>query len=128
METAGYCLGNPHMTERLGFNDTLLLLALAGIGAFALGAVLGTGTASSPNGIAGYIDQRTTGDRDAVKNLQVTGNILQDLGAIAAGTAVVLAAIRAEGHSTVMRAVMLLLGVVVVFQAFSVNVGFGFGR
>jgi hypothetical protein len=116
------------MTERLGFNDTLLLLAVAGIGAFALGALLGTGTASSPSGIAGYIEQTDKGSRDAVRNLQVTGNLLQDLGVVAAGTAVILAAIRAEGHSTAIRAIMLILGVVIIFQMLTFGFSAGFGR
>ena len=114
------------MTERLGFNDTLLLLAVAGIGAFALGVLLGTSTTSP--GITGYIEQTDKGSRDAVRNLQVTGNILQDLGVVAAGTAVILAAIRAEGHSTAIRAIMLILGVVIIFQMLSFGFSAGFGR
>lgn len=114
------------MTERLGFNDTLLLLAVAGIGAFALGALLGT-SSTSP-GITGYIEQTDEGSRDAVRNLQVTGNILQDLGVVAAGTAVILAAVRAEGHSTAIRAIMLILGVVIIFQMLNFGFSAGFGR
>ena len=96
------------MAERLGFNDTLLYLAVAGIAAFSLGVVL---TDSS-----GYMDK--VADQ---KPLKTTGTLLKDLGAIATGSALVMAAIRAEGHSTVIRAVMLVVGLMVVFRMLSLG-------
>ena len=102
------------MTERLGFNDTLLFLAVGGIAAFALGVVLGDSAA--------YMD--SAADQ---KPLKTTATLLKDLGMIAAGTAIVLAAIRAEGHSTVMRAVMLVLGLAVIFKMLSFGFSGGVG-
>ena len=109
------------MTERLGFNDTLLLLALGGIAAFALGALLGTDTAHP--GVTGYMDATDPDGKDGIKNLRTTGVLLKDLGMIAVGTAIILAAVRAEGHSTTIRAVMIVVGLAVLFKMLS----FGFG-
>lgn len=92
----------------------LLYLALGGIAAFALGVVL--------TDSAAYMD--TAADQ---KPLKTTGTLLKDLGMIATGTAIVVAAIRAEGHSTVIRAIMLVLGLAVVFKMLSLGFSGGVG-
>src|SRR5687768_14328328 len=89
--------GTLRMTERLGFNDTLLLVVIGGIAAFALGVALVDSIRFMEN---------DADSRDARRNLTAAGTLFKDLGAIAVGLGIVLAAVRAEGHSTAMRAVM----------------------
>jgi uncharacterized membrane protein len=96
------------MTERLGFNDALLMMALVGIAAFALGTAL----ADSKD----YSEELKTRT-----GLKTTGTLLGHLGMAVTGTAIVLAAIRAEGHSTAIRAIMLVLGLAVIFKMFTIG-------
>jgi uncharacterized membrane protein YdfJ with MMPL/SSD domain len=56
------------------------------------------------------------------KSMKVTGTLVSHAGAIATGTALLLAAIRAEGHSTAIRAVLVIVGLAVIFRMLS----FGF--
>jgi len=101
------------MTERLGFSDPLLFLAVGGIALFALGVVLGDS--------AGFVKSTD----DSYKPLHATGTLLEDLGAIAVGGAILLAAIAAEGHSTAIRAVMVVVAVALIFKMLSFSFGGG---
>jgi hypothetical protein len=92
----------------------LMFAAIGGIAAFALGVVL--------TDIGAF--QKDTDTRNTLRS---TGNLVGHLGSIATGTAIVVAAIRAEGHSTAIRAIMLILGVAIIFKMFTLGFTGSFG-
>lgn len=101
------------MPEKLGFNETLVMALMGFIALFALGAIVGN--------IGGFSGM----DADAKSNLNSVSKMLSNIGLIGAGAVFVMAAIRAEGHATGIRAAMLIIGLLMVFQnVFGFNVGF----
>jgi hypothetical protein len=98
----------------LGFSFPLKILLLAGIGLILVGQLVGDTTEFAEAG-------------DDIDTTEGWSNLLMNIGTLVGATALLLAGIMGSGSHTALRALLIFLGVALIFSGFGFGFTGGFG-